>query len=125
MGTTASTLTRGAEQAWAQVIVFVPQFLAFLFIVALGYLVARLSGKIVEKMLHRIGFDHMVERSGIRKALAQSGYDVSDILGKLVFYTMFLFVLQLAFGGFGPNPISDLLTRTIAFLPNIFVAIVL
>jgi hypothetical protein len=42
-----------------------------------------------------------------------------------VFYVAFLFVLQLAFGLFGPNPISDLLAGIIAFLPNLFVAVVI
>src|SRR5215212_6920930 len=36
-----------------------------------------------------------------------------------------LFVLQLAFGIFGSNPISDLLRGLIAYLPNIFVAILI
>jgi len=38
---------------------------------------------------------------------------------------VFLLVLQLAFGVFGPNPISDLLFGIIAYLPNVFVAVVI
>jgi len=38
-------------------------------------------------------------------------YDPCDILAKLVFWTSMLFVLQLAFGVFGPNPVSDLLSN--------------
>jgi Mechanosensitive ion channel, conserved TM helix len=66
-----------------------------------------------------------VERGGIRQALEKSRYDASDLLAKVVFWTIFLFVLQLAFGVFGPNPISDLIHGVIAYLPNIFVAIVI
>ena len=40
-----------------------------------------------------------------------------------MFYVVFLFVLQLAFGVFDPNPIDDLLEGIIAFLPKVFVAI--
>ncbi|WP_198412889.1 hypothetical protein [Cryobacterium sp. Hz7] len=36
-----------------------------------------------------------------------------------------LFVLQFAFGVFGPNPLSDLLAGIIAFLPKIIVAIII
>ncbi|UFN45119.1 mechanosensitive ion channel family protein [Nocardioides okcheonensis] len=36
-----------------------------------------------------------------------------------------LFVLQLAFGVFGPNPISDLFERVIVFLPSLVVAIII
>ena len=66
-----------------------------------------------------------MERGGVKRALAKSQYDASSIVGRLVYYTLILFVLQLAFGVFGPNPISDLLTRVIAFLPSIVVAIVI
>jgi hypothetical protein len=38
---------------------------------------------------------------------------------------VFLFVLQMAFGIFGPNPISDLLSGVIAYLPKLFVALII
>jgi len=102
---------------------FTPKFLAFLIILGIGYFVARILGSLIDKLLTRVGFDKMVERGGLKKAIGNSGFHVSRILGQLAFYTLFLFVLQLAFGVFGPNAISDLLTRVIAFLPNVFVAI--
>jgi len=46
-------------------------------------------------------------------------------LAKLVYYAVLLFTLQLAFAAFGPNPISALLTSIIAFLPRVFVAIII
>src|SRR6476620_7053217 len=46
-------------------------------------------------------------------------------MAKLLFYGLFLFVLQFAFGIFGPNPISNLLTQIIAYIPNILVAAVI
>ncbi len=81
--------------------------------------------KAANAVLERVGFDRAVERGGIKKALEKSKYDASDIVGKLIFYVLFLFVLQLAFGVFGPNPISALLTQVIAFLPSVIVAIVI
>jgi hypothetical protein len=66
-----------------------------------------------------------VERGGIKQALARSKYDPSDIVAKLAFWLIFLVALQLAFGVFGPNPISDLLQGLIAYLPNVLVAIVI
>ena len=42
-----------------------------------------------------------------------------------MYYTLLLFVLQLAFGVFGPNPISDLIASVIAFLPKLIVAIII
>lgn len=104
---------------------FLPKFVAFLLILLIGYFVAKAIGKAIGKVLERVGFDRAVERGGVKKALANSQYDASDILGKLVYYALLLFVLQLAFGVFGPNPISDLLTGVIAFLPKAVVAIII
>ena len=104
---------------------FLPKFVGFLLILLIGYFVAKAIGKAVGKILERVGFDRAVERGGVKKALASSQYDASDIVGKLVYYALLLFVLQLAFGVFGSNPISDLLTGVIAFLPRAIVAIII
>ena len=118
VNTTTSSLSGGLQSAWATT-------LAFLLVLVVGYFVAVALGKVVDGVLQKVGFDKVVERGGVKQALAASGYHPSAILGKIAFYTIFLFVLQLAFGVFGRNPISDLLTRVIAFLPNVFVAIVI
>ena len=113
------------SDAWHSVVLFFPKLVAFLVILVVGWFVAKLVGKAVDAVLERLHFDRAVERGGIKKALAASQYDASTIVGMLVFYTLLLFVLQLAFGVFGPNPISDLLTGVIAFLPKVLVAIVI
>ncbi|WP_205843712.1 mechanosensitive ion channel family protein [Nakamurella deserti] len=107
------------------VVTFVPKLLAFLAILVVGLLIVKAIAKGVEKVLERVGFDRAVERGGIKKALESSKFDASDIVAKIVYYALALFVLQLAFGVFGPNPISDLITRIIAFLPALVVAIII
>ncbi len=123
--TTTNNVSGGVEHAVAVTLAFIPNLIAFLLILVVGYFLSTFLGKLVDKVLTKVGFDRAVERGGIKQALSASGYHPSQILGKLAFYTVFLFVLQLAFGVFGPNPISDLLTRVIAYLPNVFVAIVI
>ena len=118
-------MSQALNDALRSVALFVPKLVAFLAILLIGYIIAKLIGKAVDKLLERVGFDRAVERGGIKKALSKSAYDASDIVGKLVFYALLLFVLQMAFGVFGPNPISTLLTGVIAFLPKAIVAIVI
>jgi len=113
------------EEALRAVGRFVPQFLAFLAILIIGYFVAKVIAGLLNKVLERVGFDRAVERGGVGKALEKTKYDPSDILGKVVFWALFLFVLQVAFSQFGPNPISELIQGVIAYLPNVFVAIVI
>lgn len=113
------------QDALAAVLAFVPLFLLFLVILIVGLIVAKLLSKGLEKLLEKVGFDRLVERGGIKRALAKSKLDASDIVAKIVYYTLVLFVLQFAFGVFGPNPVSDLLEGIIAFLPKIIVAIII
>ena len=115
----------GLENAWDAIIVFVPKLLGFLLILGIGYFVAKAIEKVLDKLLERVGFDRIVERGGVQRALSRSRLDASSILSRIVFYIAFLFVLQLAFSVFDPNPITDLLEGVIAFLPNLFVAVVI
>lgn len=121
----AIDLEGGLERAWESILTFVPKLLGFLLILGIGYFLAKALEKLLDGILERVGFDRLVDRGGIRTALARSRLDASSILARIVFYVAFLFVLQLAFGLFGPNPISDLLAGIIAFLPNLFVAVVI
>ncbi|MGN9767959.1 mechanosensitive ion channel family protein [Micromonospora sp. SD12] len=111
--------------ALRSVMLFLPKAVAFLAILVAGWLIAKAVLKIVDKVLERVGFDRAVERGGIRRALARSRYDASDIVAKLAYYGVLLVTLQLAFGIWGPNPISDLIAGVIAWLPRAFVAIVI
>ncbi|HZB01133.1 MAG TPA: hypothetical protein VE800_03395 [Actinomycetota bacterium] len=121
----AIDLEGGVESAWDSILTFVPKLVGFLLILGIGYFLAKALEKVLDGILERVGFDRVVERGGLRTALARSRLDASSILARIVFYVAFLFVLQLAFGLFGPNPISDLLAGIIAFLPNLFVAVVI
>ncbi len=122
---TSVDFSTGVSNAWSDIATFIPKFVVFLLILLIGYFIAKILAKAVDKVLERVGFDRAIERGGIGRALEQSKYDPSDILGKLVFYTIMLFVLSTAFGVFGPNPISGYLQAVIGYLPEVFVAIVI
>ena len=120
-----SEFTDGLGNAWASVAEFVPKLIAFLLILVIGYFIAKAIARVLDAVLERVGFDRWVERGGVKRALERSKYDASSLLSQVLFYIVLLFVLQLAFGVFGPNPISDLIQGVIAYLPNVFVAIVI
>ena len=117
--------TTGITNAFGNIATFVPKLVLFLVILVVGYVVAKIIAKLLSKVLEKVGFDKAVERGGIKKALESSKFDASDILARLVFYAIMLFVVSTAFGVFGPNPISDYLRAVISYLPLVFVAIVI
>jgi len=125
MSNIGSSVSGGAAAAWASVILWGPKLLMFIAILVIGYFVAKLICKVLNRVLERVGFDRLVERGGVKRALDRSNWDASDILSKLAFYFVMLFTLELAFGVFGPNPVSAMLTSIIAYLPNVFVALII
>jgi hypothetical protein len=118
-------LGQGLEEAWARIVTFVPKFVGFLLILVIGYFIAKFIAKLLDKVLDRVGFNGWVERGGVKAALDRTQYDAADVLSRIVFWTLMLFVLQLAFGVFGPNPISNLIHAIIAYLPKVSIAIVI
>ena len=118
-------IQNAVQDGFSTIAEFVPKLVLFLIILIVGLFIAKALAKALNAILERLGFDRAVERGGVKKALDRSKYDASDIVAKLIYYTLMLFVLQLAFGVFGPNPISDLLEDVIRFLPSLIVAIVI
>lgn len=121
----AVEFSRGIEDAWSDIASFVPKLIGFVLVLVIGYFLAKAISKIADTALERVGFDKAVERGPVKKALDSSKYDASDIVGKIIFYALFLFVLQFAFGLFGDNPVSELIAGVIAYLPKVFAAILI
>ncbi|GAA2527582.1 mechanosensitive ion channel family protein [Pilimelia columellifera] len=121
MGDISAALT----DMWSTVLVFVPKALAFLAILALGWMVAIAARRLVGKLLAKAGFDRLTHRGSLGRAMARSRIQGSDILARLTYYALLLVTLQLAFGVFGPNPVSNLIDGVVSWLPKAFVAIVI
>ena len=114
----------GFNDAFREAITLLPKIGYFLLILIVGIILAKFVQKILTKVLQKVGFDSLVERGGVKKALSKSKYDAAQILARIVYYFIFLLVLSAAFGVFGSdNPVSRFLAEIIAFLPNLFVAV--
>ncbi|MFF4818976.1 hypothetical protein ACFY2K_30855 [Kitasatospora sp. NPDC001309] len=113
----------GFTQAWGKIAKVVPQFIAFLVILAIGWFVAKAIARILDRVLRRVGSEKVAERAGMARYLSGSKYDMTGIICKIVYYAVLLMALQLAFGVFGPNPISVMIHSIVAWLPRGIVAV--
>ncbi|WP_229069861.1 hypothetical protein [Actinoplanes sp. DH11] len=122
---TGDGLSRGLSDMWRSLVLFLPYALAFGAIVLVGYLLARLARTVTRKALHRAGFDQVVRRGPAGRVFRGEAAAPSQICARIAYYLVLLVALQLAFGLWGPNPVSDLLNALIGWLPQLFVAIVI
>src|SRR5689334_3343131 len=65
-------LSRGLSDMWRSVLLFLPKALAFVLILVVGYVLARLVRTLVARGLHRVGFDRAVERGALGRLLRRS-----------------------------------------------------
>jgi flagellar biosynthesis protein FliQ len=121
----AVDLEAGLEEAWENVVTFAPKLLGFFLILLLGFFIAKLLSRLTDALIERVGFDGWVERGTLRTAFQRVKTEPSDIIALIVFWTVFLIALQLAFGIWGPNPITDLIEGIIGYLPNVIAAVII
>lgn len=117
-----AAILSGLSTAATRLGTFLVELVGFLVVLAIGWIVARVVQGIIAGVLHRLRFDNLVERGGMKAALQRTGYDASGILGRIGFWAVMLFTLQFAFGVFGPNPVLGVLNSVIAYLPRVFAA---
>lgn len=102
-----------------------PKVAVFLLVLVAGWLVATIIKRAIQALLHRLKFERVADRGPIGQALGRRGYDATTLLARIVYYAVLLVTLQLAFGVFGPNPVSRLIDGMVSWLPKAIVAIIL
>ncbi|WP_371578725.1 hypothetical protein [Streptomyces sp. NBC_01314] len=117
--------TQGLNDAWSKVAQFVPQLVAFLVILVVGWFVSKLIARVFDRALRKVGSERLSERAGTSRLLQDSSYDLTGILRRIVYYALMLLTLQFALGVFGTNPVSAMINGIVAWLPRAVVAVVL
>ncbi|RCV50531.1 mechanosensitive ion channel family protein [Marinitenerispora sediminis] len=122
----AVDLGQGLTNAWGTVVSVGPKLLAFLVILIVGWIIAKIIGRLVAKGLAKAGLDRTLERGGAGDYMRRSRFTASDLCGRVIYYIGVLIVLQLSFSVFGPtNPITRMLDRVVAWIPRAIVALVI
>jgi hypothetical protein len=121
----AVDISGGLSSAWTAIANFVPKLVAFLVIMLIGWVIAKVLGKVVAVVLNKVGFDRVVERGGLKQMLERNNWNASTLIAKVVYYAILLIALEVAFGVFGPNPISNVLTAIVGWLPKLIVAMLI
>src|SRR5918912_1311631 len=106
---------------------YIPQLIGAIIILIVGYIVAKVLQAVVGRVLEAIGFDRWMERGGIKQFFdrAQSRETPHSILGKLVFWFVFIIALTMAADALGIPQVSAVLGQLIAYIPQIIAAILI
>ena len=107
-------------QAIADGIAYLPTVVGALVILIVGYILGRIVGGTVTRVVRRLGIDRFTEGT----ALGEGGDAIPRILGKLVKYYIYFVALLAAANVLNITELSDLLAELGAYLPVILGALV-
>jgi len=110
-----------------QIAAFLPRLLLALFVLAVGWLLAKAVRFAVERALRAVNFTVLTERAGTDNFLRQAGMrgDTSALFGIVVYWLVILATLIIAFNGLGLTYITDLLGRVVLFTPKLLIAMLI
>ena len=99
--------------------------IGFLVILTVGLIIATLVAKALTLLLRKVGFDRMADRIGLTRFEQRMGVkmDAAGILGKIVYWFIVLIFLVPAADALGVPAVSNVLNQLVAYIPNVFVAI--
>ncbi len=110
---------------WTQLAGFVPQLLAALLLLFVGWLIANLVRTGVMKLLDVLKFDTLAEKTGIEAFLKQGNLDVSlsKLMAKLAYWIIIFIVVVTVANSLGLHMVAELFNKVVLYIPNIIVAI--
>ena len=106
---------------------YIPQLIGALIILIVGYFIAKALQAIVGRVLEGVGFDRWMERGGIKQFFdrADTEHTPHSILGRLVFWFVFIIAITMAADALGIPQVSAVLAQLIAYIPSIIAAILI
>ena len=106
---------------------FIPNLLAFLVILVIGWIVAKVVRTVANKALDKVGVDRALHQSDAGKYVERvsPGARPSHLIGAVAFWFIFLFALSAAIGALKIPALTTFIAQVQAFLPNVIVAVLI
>lgn len=110
---------------WTQLASFIPQLLAALLLLFVGWILANLARTGVIKLLDLLRFDNLADRTGIEAFLKQGHVDISlgRLIANLVYWVIIFIVIVTVANSLGLHLVAELFNKIVLYIPNVIVAI--
>ena len=123
----AVEISNSVQQGLDSMFGFIPNLIGFLLILIVGYFVARIVKTVVSKLLDKVGLDDHLHsgQTGQYVEKVSPGASPSRLIGSVVFWFIFLFVLSAAIGALQIPAVTAFMNQVLAYLPNVIVAVLI
>jgi hypothetical protein len=132
----ATLQTAGAEQVGgsvtdalndfgAQVINALPNIVAALILLGVGYLVGRVAEIVVRKVASKLNVDSYWNKTGLGQATISSGWNLSRLLATAIKWFIYLFFIAAAVNVLQFQQVSEAINQVWLWIPNVIAFIVI
>ncbi len=120
-------LAEAVTTSLSQILAFLPTIILAIMLLGLGYLLARVVSIATVRFLQFVGFDRMLSRTAVQTLLERAGtkQKISEILGMIGFWIIFLVFLIKASDTLGLTMASDALTGLAHYIPKVGIAVMI
>ncbi|VAW31962.1 hypothetical protein MNBD_CHLOROFLEXI01-5014 [hydrothermal vent metagenome] len=110
----------------ANAIDYIPRLATALIILLAGWMLAKFVATVVQRLGEKLRLESLLERTGVKAGLekAQISRSGSELLGKLLYWMIFLNFILIALESLGLNAAVEPLRNLIAFLPRLLAAFI-
>jgi hypothetical protein len=123
----AVEISQSLQRAIDDLLGFLPRLLGFLVLLLIGYLVAKALQKVVSLALEKAGADRALRSGASGEVVTRVAPELSPsaLIGRVVFWFVFLGALSIAISSLGIAALNDFLADVFAYLPNVVAAILI
>ena len=120
-------IAQSLQKALNGLLGFIPNLLGFLAILVVGFLIARVVRALVTTLLQKAKLDHALHsgQSGEYVAKISPEASPSALIGGVVFWLIFLFVLTAAIGALKIPSVTAFMNQVLNYLPNVIAAVII
>lgn len=115
------------KNAWDRTISELPNAFGALGIAVGAWLLGKFVGPVLERLLHGIGLDNVLDKMGLSKLQDATGkrWQPSKLVATIAVFLIYMVLAQEALNTLGMTYMADLVAKILNYLPNLFVAVVI
>lgn len=123
----AVEISESLQRALDDLVGFLPRLIGFAIVLLIGYVVAKALQKLVALALEKAGTDRAIRSGPSGEYVQRMAPDVSpsEMIGRVVFWFIFLGALSIAISSLGIAALNEFVADVFNYLPNIIVAILI
>jgi len=113
------------ERGFTEFFAWLPHLLGAIAVLIIGYIVARVVGGLVGRLLQRAGFDRTLHQTQGGQFIKKVTSSPSKLLGTVAFWAIVLGTISLAVSVLGIDALKDFVAAVYAYLPNVLAAVLI